>query len=403
MVARVNTSTRPAPQASGTEEDLLPPWTPVAQSVKATFTVNNEWTLNTGGWIDQYGVDINPQNANAVHVLTLTINGVVKDSLTTTPSVAGMHWQNITPLLVATGTVVRVSVQVTQIGNQAMYYDEAVGFFATLPTYCSSATGWRDAAAPSTTAYDCHCLFIPGTASPDWDVVAYGGSAAGGGGGAGLPEAPQDGQTYGRLNAAWATVLPLAGGTMTGAVTLAADPANPLEAATKQYVDSRPTGAAASKTYAVCLPGEYNSPAANYATWTTRNTTQVLAFNDTTLYTALWQKLMPEGANLASGLLINIAFVPATAATGAVVWGVAVERTSASSIDTDSFDTAASGTVTVTSSTVPTSVSIPLTTIGGTAPGDVYRLRVYRDAGNAADTMAGDAQLIAVEIRSAAA
>jgi hypothetical protein len=36
--------------------------------------------------------------------------------------------------------------------------------------------------------------------------------------------------------------LPIAGGTVTGPITLAADPANPLEAATKQYIDAKPTG-----------------------------------------------------------------------------------------------------------------------------------------------------------------
>jgi uncharacterized membrane protein SpoIIM required for sporulation len=54
----------------------------------------------------------------------------------------------------------------------------------------------------------------------------------------GFPEAPTNGTTYGRLNAAWAAVLPLSGGTMTGVLTLAANPVNALDAATKGYVDS---------------------------------------------------------------------------------------------------------------------------------------------------------------------
>jgi hypothetical protein len=83
-------------------------------------------------------------------------------------------------------------------------------------------------------------MFIPGSYSPDWDVLAYGGSATGGGGG--ITDPPVDGITYGRHNAAWNPVLPIAGGTVTGPITLAADPANPLEAATKQYVDAKPSG-----------------------------------------------------------------------------------------------------------------------------------------------------------------
>lgn len=68
-------------------------------------------------------------------------------------------------------------------------------------------------------------------------------------GGGGIADAPSDGSAYGRLNAAWAKVLPLAGGTLTGALILAADPATALGAATKQYVDGLiPTVPAASST-----------------------------------------------------------------------------------------------------------------------------------------------------------
>jgi hypothetical protein len=175
MVAIRNTSDRPAPQPSGAEEDLLPAWAPVTQSVRATFTVANEYTINTGGWIDQYGVDVNSQNANAVHAISLSVNGVVRDSLTTTPSAAGMFWQNVTPIVVGSGAVIQVSVQVTQVANNLMYWDQAVGLFATPPTYCSLAQGFYNNGPGSATAYDCHVLFIPGAFSPDWDIVSYGG------------------------------------------------------------------------------------------------------------------------------------------------------------------------------------------------------------------------------------
>jgi hypothetical protein len=54
----------------------------------------------------------------------------------------------------------------------------------------------------------------------------------------GIVDAPSDNNTYGRINAAWQKVLALAGGTMTGRLFLAADPAVALEAATKEYVDN---------------------------------------------------------------------------------------------------------------------------------------------------------------------
>jgi hypothetical protein len=181
MVANKDTSDRPAPQPSGAEEDLLPAWTPTTLSARATFTVANQWSVNADGWVDQYGVDVNTQNANAVHAISLKVNGVVKDSITMTPTTAGMYWQNITPLLVMAGAVLTVTVQVTQVGNNYMYWDQQPGLFATPPPYCSLAQGQKDSAGWNDTAYNCHLLFSPGTISPDWDVVAYGGGASGGG------------------------------------------------------------------------------------------------------------------------------------------------------------------------------------------------------------------------------
>ena len=181
MVANKNTSDRPAPSASGPEEDLLPSWIPATQNAPPAYTIYNEWTINTAGWIDQYGVDVLTQNAGkATHTISLAVNGVTKDSLTVTPNNAGIFWQNITPLMVLSGNVLRVTAQISQSGNN--YWYQQTGLFATAPTYCSSAVGAKDGATAGTTAYGAHLLFQPGTKSPDWDVVAYGGAAAGGGG-----------------------------------------------------------------------------------------------------------------------------------------------------------------------------------------------------------------------------
>lgn len=183
MVANKNTSDRPAPQPTGAEINLLPAaFLPNEQNVRASYTVANEWTLSSGGWVNQYGVDVSAQNVGALHAMALLVNGQTKDSITITPNVAGMHWQSITPLLVPIGSVVRVAVQVTQVSNNLMYWDEQVGLFATAPTYCSLAQGQKDGGAKGNTAYDCHCMFTPGSPSADWDVVAYGGATATGGG-----------------------------------------------------------------------------------------------------------------------------------------------------------------------------------------------------------------------------
>ena len=181
MVANTNTTTRPAPQPSGPEEDLLPTWTPTRQQASGSLIVYNEWTVNTGGWINQYGVDVIQQNTGISHALTLSINGSVRDTFTAIANNVGIYWHDITPIAVASGAVLRVSLQISSTGTNSWY--QQTGLFATPPTYCSLARGSLNGAIAGTTAYNCHLLFTPGMASPDWDIVAFGGEAGGGGGG----------------------------------------------------------------------------------------------------------------------------------------------------------------------------------------------------------------------------
>jgi hypothetical protein len=74
-----------------------------------------------------------------------------------------------------------------------------------------------------------------GNGPPQW--VAASSKA----GGTSIPEPPNDGTIYGRggTTLGWAGVLPLAGGTLTGDLALAADPDQPMEATTKHYVDAQ--------------------------------------------------------------------------------------------------------------------------------------------------------------------
>jgi microcystin-dependent protein len=56
-----------------------------------------------------------------------------------------------------------------------------------------------------------------------------------------IPDAPDAAHTYGRIGGAtpsWSPALPLAGGAVTGPITLPADPTTALAASTKQYVDN---------------------------------------------------------------------------------------------------------------------------------------------------------------------
>ena len=172
----------------------------------------------------------------------------------------------------------------------------------------------------------------------------------------------------------------------------------------KLYIkDSSGTEAAAvSKTYAIFTALDNQPPAADYATLDTRNSIACLDFDDATDESAVFISIIPEGASLGSGLKIRLHWMATTATSGDAVWDVSLERMT-TDLDSDSFDTIASGTATANgTSGILTVTEITLTTIDSVTAGDGYRLKVTRDANNGSDTMTGDAELVVCEVRSAA-
>jgi hypothetical protein len=162
-------------------------------------------------------------------------------------------------------------------------------------------------------------------------------------------------------------------------------------------------GSGGTKTYAVFTAEHNQPPASNYATLDTRNSIAVLDFDAATDESAVFVGVIPEGASLGSGLKVFLHWMASTATSGNCRWGVQFEK-SGTDLDTDSFDTAtevhsaANGT-----SGIETVTEITATAIDSLAAGNRFRLKVFRNADDATnDTMTGDAELIAVEIRSAA-
>lgn len=156
-----------------------------------------------------------------------------------------------------------------------------------------------------------------------------------------------------------------------------------------------------TKTYARLTPMTSQPPAANFATLDTRNSIAVLDFDDTTQESIFWVDVMPEAASLGSGLIVNIFFMSSTATSGNCSFGAQFERMNTDQ-DADSFDTATVATVaTSATSGIVTKLSITCTTIDSIAAGDAYRVKIYRDTAGA-DTIVGDVEVVAVEVRSAA-
>ena len=162
-------------------------------------------------------------------------------------------------------------------------------------------------------------------------------------------------------------------------------------------------GSGGTKTYAVFTATDNQPPSTAFATLDTRNSIAVLDFDAATDESAVFVGVIPEGASLGSGLKVFIHWMASTATSGNCRWGVQFEK-SGTDLDTDSFDTAteahsaANGT-----SGIETVTEITATAIDSLAAGNRFRLKVFRNADDATnDTMTGDAELIAVEVRSAA-
>jgi hypothetical protein len=162
------------------------------------------------------------------------------------------------------------------------------------------------------------------------------------------------------------------------------------------------SGSFGTKTYAILTALDNQPPATAFATLDTRNSIAVLDFDESTVESAIFSSVIPEAADLTSGLLVRLLWMAASATSGNCRWGVQLERAN-TDLDSDSFDTAAEAdSAANATSGIPTLTEITLTTIDGLTAGDTYRLKVFRKADDATnDTMTGDAELIAVEVRSA--
>jgi hypothetical protein len=129
-----------------------------------------------------------------------------------------------------------------------------------------------------------------------------------------------------------------------------------------------------------------------------------LAFDTTTQEAAYWT--IPV-FNYGSGNVSLLIDWFATAVTGGVVWGGALQAQTpgdAQSVLTDALVPliASQTTVTTTASATasgPTRSTLVLTSLDSLAAGDIVTFKLYRDPANASDTMAGDAKVRALTLQ----
>jgi hypothetical protein len=165
------------------------------------------------------------------------------------------------------------------------------------------------------------------------------------------------------------------------------------------------TGSSGSKTLCRWRCDEGIPPTSNFATFNVRNARPVMEFDDTTDESLLFIGMIPEGANLSSGITVRTVWKGKTATSGNLVITSAFERGNTDS-DADSFATGVDSAATAVSGTSGISVTISTThsssEIDGVTVGDVVILKITRKASSGSDTVVGDAQLEYVEIRQAA-
>ena len=159
---------------------------------------------------------------------------------------------------------------------------------------------------------------------------------------------------------------------------------------------------ASGDTLVIFTPLHNEPPSSNAATIDLRNQHPVLDFDTTTGEAAVFSSVMPRNY-AGGGVTVYVHWAASTATTGTIGWLVGFEQIgTALDIDADSF--AADNTVTAATVSGTSGIIVITNTtftdgadMDSVAVGEAFRLKITRDV--AGDSAAGDAELLAVEIK----
>jgi hypothetical protein len=161
---------------------------------------------------------------------------------------------------------------------------------------------------------------------------------------------------------------------------------------------------ASGDTLLIFSPWSNEPPAASAAAYNTRNGHQVISFDAASDESAVFAAIMPRhysGGGVT--VYLHVTDTNDTNAAHASYWDVAFERLTAQDIDSDGFASAQSGHVHPNgTSGIPVVLAIPFTDgaqMDSVAAGEAFRLKVTRDANNASDDWANDAELLLIELK----
>lgn len=161
---------------------------------------------------------------------------------------------------------------------------------------------------------------------------------------------------------------------------------------------------ASGNTLVVLLPTHCEPPSSGFAAFSTRNNHPTINFDAGTDESMIFKAVLPRHYS-GQGVTVTLYWCALAATSGNCVWMTAFERIADETLDIDSDSFAANNSATAAAPS--TSGFIQYTTIAHTdggemdslAAGELFRIRVTRDADNGSDNMSSDAQLVALEIR----
>src|SRR5687768_956206 len=156
---------------------------------------------------------------------------------------------------------------------------------------------------------------------------------------------------------------------------------------------------ASGDTLAIWGPAAALPPASGYATLDVRGSHLVLDFDAAADESSIFAAVYP-GHYGGGDLAIDLLWAATTATSGNVRWLVALENSTDTDMDADGFGTATAATAATSATSgmlTKTTLTITAANAGSPVAGEALRLKVTRDADDAADTMAGDAELWAVQ------
>lgn len=164
---------------------------------------------------------------------------------------------------------------------------------------------------------------------------------------------------------------------------------------------------ASGDTLVVFTPQQNEPPSSNYATLDTRNGYLVLDFDADADESAIFRGFMPRHYSGATGVTVTVGWMASSATSGTISLDVAFLSVTddADDLDTKSFAAANNANPTTASATGEVDYAAITFTNGAdmdsVAAGEMFFLKITRDADGttSTDNMAGDMELVFVEIK----